>query len=120
VGAVPTSRKVNNKALSSDVVITEGDIIPQVTAITSTLEAGKSYFFSPSAALNIAILTSAPTGLSHWHFVVRMTTAVNITWGSLDIKWNSDLPTYAVNKTYEFSIIKCGSYYYGAWTSYTN
>jgi hypothetical protein len=97
------------------------DAAPKIqnSTIPSTLIAGQSYYATLSANLTISTLTAFPAGLlSEWHFIAVMGVTPYVVSFTPTIKWATALPTFAANKTYEFSIIKVGTTYLGCWVVY--
>jgi hypothetical protein len=117
--AVATQAQVNAGTLTNAYIAPATFWRIQNTTIPATLVAGQSYYATLAANLTITALTALPTGkLSEWHFIaINGTMAYTVSF-TPTIKWATPLPTFAANKTYEFSIIKAGTTYLGCWVVY--
>lgn len=88
------------------------------------INANKSYFKTLSGNLvNVSLLGAVSGKLNHWHLVVTNSGGAYTTSFYTTIKWSAPLPTFANNKTYEFSIVRVGAYpsftYLGSWVEYS-
>lgn len=88
------------------------------------INANKSYFKTLSGNLvNVSLLGAVSGKLNHWHLVVTNSGGAYTTSFYTTIKWSEPLPTFADNKTYEFSIIRVGTSpsftYLGSWVEYS-
>ena len=88
------------------------------------INANKSYFKTLSSNLvNVSLLGAVSGKLNHWHLVVTNSGGAYTTSFYTPIKWSEALPTFAANKTYEFSIIRVGTSpsftYLGSWVEYS-
>lgn len=88
------------------------------------LTANKSYYKTLAAHLTGITLSGATSGkLNHWHLVVTNSGGAYTTSFNTTIKWSGALPSFANNKTYEFSIIRVGTSpsftYLGSWVEYS-
>lgn len=100
-------------------------LMPQEELSSGTkLTANKSYYKTLTTHLTGITLSGATSGkLNHWHLVVTNSGGAYTTSFYTTIKWSEPLPTFANNKTYEFSIVRVGASpsftYLGSWVEYS-
>ena len=114
-----------DQLLITETTLPKAKLLPQeqLASDGTSLSANKSYYITLGADKTNLTLDGGETDkLNHWHLVVTNSGGAYTTSFNTTIKWSGALPSFANNKTYEFSIIRVGTSpsftYLGSWVEY--